>query len=391
MRKILLLLLTLSCYIQLFSQEITGVVSDNTGEPIIGATVALKGKAVGSLTDIDGKYSIKVDNSNDVLVFSYVGYIRQEIKVGNQKQINVVLIESAKELDEVVVVGYGVQKKALLTGANSNIKGEKITELKSASAMEALQGVAPGVSITRNNGAPGSGTKVTIRGMGTIGNANPLYIVDGVSVGSIDYLSPSDIESIDVLKDGASAAIYGSRAANGVIIVTTKKGEKGAAPTISYDGYYGVQNIYKKLPTLNAQEYMYIFDEARSNEGLPLFDWQNMIVNGNNYLNTTFGNGVGQQYGQYVWDKLQSGWKGTDWVDEITQKDAPVQSHTISITGSGTDVLYSAGFSYFDQQSILGGNVTDAGYRRFTGRLNTEFVLMKNGNNPMLKIGRAHV
>ncbi|WP_308601704.1 TonB-dependent receptor [uncultured Dysgonomonas sp.] len=387
MRKILLLLLTLSCYIQLFSQEITGVISDNTGEPIIGATVALKGKAVGSLTDIDGKYSIKVDNSNDVLVFSYVGYIRQEIKVGNQKQINVVLIESAKELDEVVVVGYGVQKKALLTGANSNIKGEKITELKSASAMEALQGVAPGVSITRNNGAPGSGTKVTIRGMGTIGNANPLYIVDGVSVGSIDYLSPSDIESIDVLKDGASAAIYGSRAANGVIIVTTKKGEKGAAPTISYDGYYGVQNIYKKLPTLNAQEYMYIFDEARSNEGLPLFDWQNMIVNGNNYLNTTFGNGVGQQYGQYVWDKLQSGWKGTDWVDEITQKDAPVQSHTISITGSGTDVVYSAGFSYFDQQSILGGNVTDAGYRRFTGRLNTEFVLMKNGNNPMLTLG----
>lgn len=389
MRKILLLLLTLSCYIQLFSQEITGVVSDNTGEPIIGATVALKGKAVGSLTDIDGKYSIKVDNSNDVLVFSYVGYIRQEIKVGNQKQINVVLIESAKELDEVVVVGYGVQKKALLTGANTNIKGDKITEVKPTTAMEALQGVAPGLSITRNSGAPGSGTKVTIRGMGTIGNSDPLYIVDGVAVGNIDYLSPSDIQSIDVLKDGASTAIYGSRAANGVILVTTKRGEKNASPTISYDGYFGVQNIYKKLPTLNAQEYMYIIDEARSNEGLPLFDWKNKMINDNTYLDNPnlFSGKVGQQYGQYIWDRLQSGWKGTDWVDEITQKDAPVQSHTINITGSGTDVVYALGFSYYDQKSIVGGDVTDAGYRRITGRMNTEFTLLKRGTKPMLTVG----
>ena len=150
--------------------------------------------------------------------------VSQTLNVGQQTTINVTLLESYESLEEVVVVGYGVQKKALTTGANLNVKGEDIAELNTSTAMEALQGVAPGVSVTRNNGEPGAGTKVTIRGLGTIGNSSPLYIVDGVAVGNIDYLNSSDIQSIDVLKDAASAAIYGSRAANGVVLVTTHKG-----------------------------------------------------------------------------------------------------------------------------------------------------------------------
>src|SRR5690554_2659372 len=365
---------------------VTGrVTSSSDGLPIPGVSVVQKGTTIGTISDIDGNYSLSTQ-LNETLVFSFVGLKSREIVVTGSS-INVEMVESWTGLDEVVVVGYGVQKKALVTGANVNVKGDKISELNTGNAMEALQGLAAGVNITRKSGEPGAGTKVTIRGAGTIGNANPLYIVDGVSVEDINYLNPSDIESVDVLKDAASAAIYGSRAANGVILVTTKKGVKGVGAKISYDGYYGVQNIYKTLPALNAQEYMYIMDESRSNQGSAPFDWENLVVNGNTYLNTTFVGNLGDEYGQYAWDKIQSGWKGTNWIDEITNKNAPVQSHAINITGASDDVVYSAGFSYYDQDGLLGGHITDAGYKRITARLNTEFVLKKNDSHNILTIG----
>jgi TonB-linked SusC/RagA family outer membrane protein len=388
MRKTLGILFLLMWTTLLFAQDVTvtGVVTSATdGSPIPGVSVVQKGTTNGTITDVDGNYSVTTPEGS-TLVFSFIGMESVEV-VTDQSTINVSLEEAVTDLDEVVVVGYGVQKKALVTGANANVKGDALAQQNTGNAMEALQGMAAGVNITRENGAPGSGTKVTIRGAGTIGNASPLYIVDGVSVEDIDYLNPASIESIDVLKDAASAAIYGSRAANGVILVTTKKGEKGSKPRISYDGYYGVQNIYKTLPVLNAQEYMFIMDEANVNDGKAPFNWEDKIVNGNTYLENTFGAGTGVDYGQHVWDKLQNGWEGTNWIEEMSQEDAPVQSHSLSFTGAAEGVTYAAGLSYFDQTGILGGNITDAGYKRISARLNTEFVLKENGVFDVLKVG----
>lgn len=388
MKKTLGLFILLILSTWMVAQEVTvtgSVTGKSDGFPIPGVSIVEKGTTRGVVTDINGNYSLLTEQGS-TLVFSFIGLKTVEVVVSSST-INVQMEDQLTDLDEVIVVGYGVQKKALVTGANINIKGDKLAELNTSNAMQALQGLAPGVNITRDNGAPGAGTKVTIRGAGTIGNAAPLYIVDGVAVGNINYLNPSDIESIDVLKDAASAAIYGSRAANGVVLVTTKKGTKGSAPQISYDGYYGVQNIYKTLPVLNAQEYMFIMDEARSNDGSEPFNWENLVVNGNTYLNNTFPGTLGTEYGQYVWDKLQNGWKGTNWVEEMTKENAPVQSHSINIAGSGEGVVYSAGFSYYDQTGLLGGDITNAGYKRLTARLNTEMVLIKNSTRSILTVG----
>lgn len=378
------LLVGLTTYAQ---QNISGVVVDTSNEGIPGLTILEKGTLNGVVTDIDGSFSISVDNDASILVFSYIGMRSQEIRVGNQTQLRVVMADDLARLDEVVVIGYGVQRKALVTGANLNVTGDQIAQQNTTTAMEALQGVAPGVQVTRNHGAPGAGTKVTIRGMGTIGNAAPLYIVDGVSTSSIDHLSSSDIQSIDVLKDAASAAIYGSRAANGVVLVTTKKGKKGAPTRVTYDAYIGFQNMYKKPSVLNAQEYMYMFDEARLNDGATPYNWENLIVNGNTYFDGNYAGNLGTKYGQNVWDNLQAGSTGTDWVDEMTKKNAAMQNHSINITGSSDKMTYAMGFSYLGQDGIIGGDVTDAGYRRLTARMNTEMVLFKNDKHNIITIG----
>lgn len=386
-KSMMLILCLLSSAILFAQQRVNGVVTDIGNNPIPGLTILEKGTGNGVISDIDGRYNISVSNQNSILVFSFIGMETQEIEVGNRSVINLIMTDTQTDLDELVVIGYGLQRKALVTGANVNVSGEQIAEQRTTTAMEALQGVTPGVQIIRNHGAPGAGTKVTIRGMGTIGAASPLYIVDGVSTSNIDHLNASDIESIDVLKDAASAAIYGSRAANGVILVTTKKGVAGAKPTVSYDGYFGVQNVYKKPAVLNAQEYMYLFDEARINEGATPYDWKNMIVNGNVYLNNNFSKDIGVEYGNYVWDKLQSGWTGTDWVDEMSMSNAPMQSHSLNIGGGSQDMRYSLGVSYLEQSGIIGGDITDAGFKRLTARMNTEMVLFKNDSRNLITIG----
>ncbi|HEX9825154.1 MAG TPA: TonB-dependent receptor [Flavobacteriaceae bacterium] len=364
---------------------VTGTVTDNFGQPLPGANVLEKDTANGTQTDFDGNFTLEVSNENAILVISYVGFLKQEISVNGQTNLNIKLIEDVASLEEVVLVGYGTQKKALVTGASVNVKGEDIAALNTGTAMEALQGVAAGVSVTRNNGAPGSGTRITIRGLGTIGNSDPLYIVDGIAVGNIDYLNSSDIASIDVLKDAASAAIYGSRAANGVILVTTVKGKKNSASKISYDTYYGFQNIYKNLDPLNAQEYMYIMDESRVNDGLAPNDWEAMLKN-NTWLETNYP-GLGTQLGEEIWAKLQDGWQGTNWIDEMTQENAPIQSHAINISGGSEDIIYSLGASYLDQKSIIGGDIIDAAYKRFTARMNTQMVLKKNDEHAIITVG----
>lgn len=368
----------------IYAQSVTGTVTDINGA-LPGVNVTVKGTSTGVTTDFDGNYSLEGVGANAVLEFSYVGFGTQEINIAGRKVINVVMEEDISQLDEVVLVGYGVQKKALTTGATVDVKGEDIAALNTGTAMEALQGVAAGVSITKNSGAPGAGTRVTIRGLGTIGNSNPLYIVDGVAVGNIDYLNASDIESINVLKDAASAAIYGSRAANGVVLVTTVKGRKDTAAKISYDYFYGFQNIYKNLDPLNAQEYMYIMDEGRLNDGLAPNNWQAILKN-NPWLESNYP-GAGTQLGEEIWTSLQNGGEGTNWIDEMTNDNAPVQNHAINITGGSEDIIYSMGASYYNQKGMIGGDITDAGYKRFTARLNTQMVLKKNANHAILTVG----
>lgn len=381
------ILIMVVCIQNLFSQgkTVTGTVTDNSGLPVPGVTVLVQGTTNGTNTDFDGNYSLQNLSDTDKLVFSYVGFGTQTITVGTQTNINVVMEESLESLDEVLVVGYGTQKRGLITGANVNVKGDAIAALNTGNVMEALQGTAAGVSITRNNGQPGAGTKVTIRGLGTINNSNPLYIVDGVAVGDIDYLNPSDIETIDVLKDAASAAIYGSRAANGVVLVTTVKGRKDSPAKISYDSYIGFQNIYKNLDPLNAQEYMYIMDEGRVNDGLTPNNWEAILQN-NSWLNLNYP-GLDVQLGQDIWAKLQNGWEGTNWINEITKEDAVVQSHAVNMTGGSEDITYSLGASYFDQEGMVGGSIIDAGFKRLTTRLNTEMVLKKNDRHNIITIG----
>ena len=365
------------------AQSISGTVSDTTG-PLPGATIIVKGTNNGTTTDFDGVFKLENVSVDAILQISYMGYITKEVSVNNRTVIDIILKEDANSLEEVVVIGYGVQKKTLLTGAGVNVKGEDIAALNTGTAMAALQGTTAGVSITRSDGQPGSGTRVTIRGLGTIGNSNPLYIVDGVSVGDIDYLSASDIESIDVLKDAASAAIYGSRAANGVVLVTTVKGRKNSPTKISYNTYYGVQNTYKNLDPLNAQEYMYIMDEGRVNDGLPQNDWQSILTN-NFWLEDNYG--LGTQLGEEIWGDLQNGWKGTNWINEMTKKDAVVQSHALNVTGGSENITYSMGASYLSQEGVIGGNITGAGFERFTARLNTQMVLKKNDDHNIITVG----
>ena len=367
--------------------EITGeVISTSDGLPCLGATVLIKGTYTGTATDLDGKYSLKIPAGGAVLVYSYMGYVSQEISVGSsQTVVDVALVEAVTELDDVVVVGYGVVKKKLTTGANLNAKGEDIARLNTGSAMEALQGVAPGLSVSRTNGAPGAGTKVNIRGLGTVGHSSPLYIVDGVEVGSIDNINPMFIESIDVLKDAASAAIYGSRAANGVILVTTKKGKVNQITKVSYSGYAGVQSLAHKPSSLDAQEYMYIQDEMRINDGLPAVDWLGVLSN-NTWLNTQSPD-LGTEYGEAIWSNLQNGWTGTDWLSEITTEDAAIHSHAVNVTGGGSVSRFAVSVGYYNQQGLIGGDIADAGYERFNASFNSDIVFYKNAERDIVTFG----
>ncbi len=366
-RSMLVLILSF-VFLSSFAQgrTITGVITDDGGVPLPGVNVVVKGTTTGTITDLNGKFSINVLGNETTLSFTYVGYVGQEIQVGTQTTINVTLKEELQQLNEVVVIGYGVQKKKLNTGATLNVGGETIQNLKTNSPMDALKGITPGMSIIQNNGMPGAGTRVTIRGIGTNGDAKPLYVVDGVVVGDIDYLSPSDIESVDVLKDAASSAIYGSRAANGVVLVKTKTGSLDQKTVVTYDAYYGVSNVYKKVDLLDAKQYMMIMDESQTNGGRKPYNWAQDIPD---------------------YDRIMSGqWNGTNWFDEMLNKNAPVVSHAINITGGSKLNTYSLGGSYYSQEGILGKQSNNM-FERLNLRLNTTFIIWeKNGNN-ILSVG----
>ncbi len=345
---------------------IMGTVTDKDG-PMPGVNVLIKGTATGVVTDANGKYNITVPDKDAVLIFSFVGYQTQEITVGDRSGINVILEEDTRELEEVVVVGYGVLKKKLVTGATSQVSGDDLQKQNTVSPMTALQSQSSGIQITKNSGQPGEGFKVYIRGMGTTGSASPLYVVDGLPVGDINDLNPSDIESIDILKDAASSAIYGARAANGVILVTTKQGKIGK-PSIRYDGYFGVQNVYKEVTPLNAQQYAMVMNEARINGGKEAYDFAPLVPD---------------------WNRIQDGtWTGTNWMEEIINKNAPIQNHSLNITGGTEQSVYSTGISYTSQEGVF-GNPVDPSYSRITVRLNSDSRLIKGDSFDILRFGET--
>lgn len=245
-----------------------GTVKDTAGESLAGAVVAVKNlPTTGIVTDADGNYELTIPYGSE-MVISLIGYASEVIKVEEGRNLYIVILkENAQSLDEIVVVGYGVQKKKLLTGATIQVKGDDLQRLNTVNPLSALQSQSPGVMITQTSGQPGEGFKVNIRGLGTVGSSSPLYIIDGVAGGNIDALNPSDIETIDVLKDAASAAIYGARAANGVILITTKQAKSGKM-SVTYDGYYGLQYMYKMPDMLTAKEWINLQNEKSFNNGI---------------------------------------------------------------------------------------------------------------------------
>lgn len=347
------------------TKKVTGVVSDAQG-PIIGASIMEKGTSNGTVTDFDGNFTLNVKPGAQ-LVVSYIGYKTQTIAVGNNSSFKVTLEEDNNSLDEVVVVGYGVQKKKLVTGATVEVKGENIQKLNTTQVLGALQSQSPGVTIQASSGQPGDGFKVMIRGAGTNSSTAPLYIIDGVA-GDINNLNPADIERIDVLKDAASCAIYGSAAANGVILVTTKQGKEGKVQ-VSYDGYIGWQNVYKMPQMLTAKQYMEVQDMVRFNSGVEPRDWSKYI---DSDLLQAYNDGTND---------------GTNWVEQLRNKNAVTTSHALNITGGSDRSKFSIGSGYQYQDGVF-GNMAKSDYRRFTFRINSEHVIYRNAAGmDVVKVG----
>ena len=323
-------------------KKVTGVVVDGTGEPVIGANVVVKGTTNGTITDFDGNYTIEGVSANDVLVISYIGYLSQEVPVGNQSMIKVTLKEDTQTLDEVVVVGYGTMKKSDVTGSISTAKGDDLVKNQSFSALDNLRGKVSGVNIFSNSSQPGAySNRVVIRGIATINSSsNPLYVVDGVVMENFDLVNPNDIESMEVLKDASAAAIYGDRGANGVIMVTTKRGRKdGEGVAISYQGSVSVSSIARKMDLLNAQEWTDTFMKGLENENkwlgtnwsLNRTDW----FTDRNYFDAN---------GNPIYD--------TDWQDEATRT-AVSHNHQLNIQQAGKNSSMGAFLNYTDQQGIM--------------------------------------
>ena len=346
----------------LHAKQVTGtVVSASDDEPLIGATVQVQGRQGGTVTDIDGHFTIEA-NDGDRLVVSYVGYVTQTVTVSGSN-LTIRLEDEANSLEGVVVIGYGVQKKKLVTGATLQVKGDDVAKLNTNNPLQALQGQTPGMTIISQSGQPGEGMKVNIRGLGTTGSSGPLYIIDGVR-GDIATLNPADIESIDVLKDAASAAIYGSQSANGVVLVTTKNGREGRS-VVSFDAYMGWQSVARKIDMLNAEQYMTIMDEQNVNSGNAAYNWDNY---------------------KSIWNYDAEGNKtsviDTDWIDQMLKDNAQTYSATLGISGGSQKGNYALSLGYMSQEGVVGGSQV-SGYSRYNFRVNSEYNII----DQFLKVG----
>lgn len=351
-------LLALLISIVAFTQEITvkGIVLDETDTPLIGATVQVKNATRGVVTDINGKFSVKA-GGNAILVISYLGYKNQEIQVKGRKDINIKLVPDNEMLDEVVVVGYGSMKRSDLTGSISSVAAKSIEGFKTSSVMEALGGQIAGVQITQSDGTPGSGFDIKIRGVGSLNeDSAPLYIVDGFEMSNIDYLANSDIESVEVLKDASASAIYGARAANGVVLVTTKSGKEGK-PVITYNGSASYRNISKKLDVLSTYEFVKLQTELKDTYEKVYYQEGN--------------NKEGVPYRHQTIDDYHND-PGVDWQDEAF-KPTWSQGHDISVSGGQKGTTYAASFSHYDEDGIF----TNSGYKKNAGKLRIDQQISK--------------
>ncbi len=348
MKKLAAMILALGLSLAAFAQNITvsGVVLDASNQPIVGAFVVEKGTSNGTSTGLDGDFTLRT-KSGAVLEVSCIGYVTRTITVSQDQRLEIILEDDTQMLDETIVVGYGVQKKSVVTASISKVDGDALNKVRASTVNDAIKGKVSGVQITQASGQPGSGSQIKIRGIGSVNNSDPLYIVDGMPVdGGIDYLNPNDIQSVEILKDAASAAIYGARAANGVVLVTTRNGEKGKA-SLTYNGSYGWQNPWRKKEVLNATEYMVIMNEARINDGgAPLYSAAEIAAAG----------------------------KGTDWQDETFNYNAPIMQHQLSLSGGTDKVTYFLSLGYFKQDGIVGGNYGKSNYDRLSIRSNNVYV-----------------
>ena len=322
--------------------EITGTIADFAGNPLLGASVVEKGTQNGTQSDFDGNFSMEVADANAVLIISYVGFITQEVQVAGRTNIPIVLQEDTAGLDEVVVVAYGTQKKSDLTGAISSISDKDVRGQPVANINEAILGKIPGVEITATSGEPGSALQIRIRGMGTFGDTGPLYVVDGlpVSVTDVNAIDPNTIASLDILKDASASAIYGSRAANGVVLITTKSGKSGKAQ-MNFQSYYGIQTFKNFIPMLNSQQYAELNNDASQNAGAT--------------PEAAFSNPAGIPV-------------DTDW-QEAAYRSAPIQNYTLTVSGGSDDAKYSVSGGYFKQEGIMVSNY----FKRFSTRVKTQF------------------
>jgi len=362
--------------VETFAQNITvkGKVTDLRGDPVIGATILdSSNKTVGTLTDMDGNYSINVP-SNTSLLFTCIGYADQKIAVAGKAIIDVVLEEDNETLEETVVIGYGTQKKKLLTGATINITGDAIQRQNTTNAVGALYSSVPGVNIVQSNGQPGSGYSITVRGLGTTGTSGPLIVIDGVAGGKLDDLNPADIESIDILKDAASAAIYGARAANGVVLVTTRQGKSADKKvTVTFDSHVGFQQPNTNgVHAVGATEYLDLLDreyisKGTLKEGQHWYDLEKLMPVQKKWME------------QGIWD-------GTDWFKESVNKNAPTNNIVLGITGGGDYARYSFSFSKSYEEGTL-GMPKPTYYDRTTIRANTDFSILKVGGRDVIKLG----
>ncbi|MCF8225979.1 MAG: TonB-dependent receptor [Bacteroidales bacterium] len=352
---------------QLYAQrEVSGTVSEaSTGDPLIGATIVVKGSSTGTVTDLNGAYSINVPGDDAVLQFSYVSYETKEVVVGNQTIIDVALVETATELEDVVVIGYGTVKKEDLTGAVAVVSSEDLNRTPIATFQKALQGKAPGVLVSQTSGRPGGGTSIRIRGIGSInGTDGPIYVVDGIRTGSLNQINPQDIESIQVLKDASSAAIYGNDGAGGVVIITTKRGQAGKTK-VHYSSYYSMNKVPKKIELMNADQYADLFNEALDSIGV---------------FEQAYTDEFRQQYYGEGWEQ------GTDWQDEITETGLAMNQY-LRVSGGGENGNFSLSTNYWDEKGILLNNRAT----RYNVRLNSDFQVgkrIKIGQN--LNITRYH-
>lgn len=361
MALVVLMFMCLSASAQT-STSVQGTVTDSDGQPLVGVTIQDQNHKSLTVTDTEGRFTVSVPRGTRLHV-TYLGTMPQDVIV-SKSTLNIVLKNDVKQLNDVVVVGYGVQQKKLITGATSQIKGDDIAKINSVNPLAALQSSASGVQLTQTSGMPGEGYKVYIRGIGTTGGSQPLVLIDGVA-GMINDLNPADIESVDVLKDAASAAIYGSRAANGVILVTTKQGKKGKAQ-LTYNGYAGWQNVLKMPDLLNAQQYAMIMNEEKMMDGLSPYDFSKLVPN---------------------WKEIESGeWKGTNWMEEIRKHNALVTNHSINVTGGNDAETYSLGLSYTYQDGVLGKPV-QPNFKRYTARINSDHAVLRTAHHDLLNIG----